>query len=415
MSRLRLAAVAALALTASACVAPRGGAPVRPVTPPPVHPAPPPTTGGGKGAVPTVTTGTALTAGLRAGPAIASLPIDPTRAQGALAAFRLSCPALLKRTDTSGLTRAADWQPACIAAPGWPDAQAVDFFQRYFETAQVGEGRLYATGYFEPEIRGSLQPGPGYDVPIYGMPDDLAEADLGQWAADLKGRKIRGHAVGGKFVPYYDRTQIEGGAMQAHAPVLAYAADKIEFFFLQIQGSGRLRLPDGSVLRIGYAGQNGLSYTGIGKAMIAQGLITPDQGSMQGIVAWLRAHPDQADGVMRQNRSFIFFKPLTGAGPLGAMGAPVTPRATVAADPAFTPLGAPVWLSADRTDAAGLWVAQDTGGAIKGANRFDTFWGTGDDAARTAGGMSARGSAYLLLPIGTVTRLNGDAGQAARP
>ncbi|MGN6124380.1 MAG: MltA domain-containing protein, partial [Sphingomonas oligoaromativorans] len=297
MSRLRLAAVAALALTVSACVAPHGAAPVRPVTPPPVHPAPPPSTG--KGPVPTVTTGTALTAGVRPGPSIASLPIDPVRARGALAAFRLSCPALLKRTDRSGLTRGADWQPACTAAPGWPDAQAAGFFQRYFETAEVGGGRLYATGYFEPEIAASLQQAPGYDVPIYGVPDDLAEADLGLWAADLKGRKIRGHAVNGKFVPYFDRTQIEAGAMQAHAPVLAYAADKIEFFFLQIQGSGRLRLPDGSVMRIGYAGQNGLSYTGIGKAMIAQGLITPAQGSMQGIVGWLRAHPDQADGVMR--------------------------------------------------------------------------------------------------------------------
>jgi membrane-bound lytic murein transglycosylase A len=155
--------------------------------------------------------------------------------------------------------------------------------------------------------------------------------------------------------------------------------------------------------------------------MIQQGLITVDQGSMQGIVGWLKAHPDQADRVMRQNSSFIFFKQRDGAGPLGSLGVPVTPRATVAADPGFTPLGAPVWLgSVDRSDVAGLWIAQDIGGAIKGANRFDTFWGAGDDAARIAGGMSARGTAYLLVPTGTVERASaqeqgGNAGSTARP
>jgi membrane-bound lytic murein transglycosylase A len=425
MSRRKLAASAALALTASACVAPRGGSVGTGGAPPPVHPAPLPvsTTPGrsGSGGA-TVTTGNAVRAGVRAGPAIASLPIDSAKARGALAAFRLSCPSLVRRSDTSGLTQATDWQPACAAAPTWPDGQAASFFQRYFETALVADGRLYATGYYEPEIQASTQPGPGYAVPIYGVPDDLISVDLGQFSSDLKGKSVRGRVDGSKLVPYPDRSQIEAGAVQGHAPVIGYAADKIEFFFLQIQGSGRLRQPDGSVVRIGYAGQNGQAYTGVGKAMIAQGLITPDQGSMQGIVAWLRAHPDQADGVMRQNRSFVFFKVLTGSGPLGALGVPVTGRSTVAADPAFMPLGAPVWLSADRPEAAGLWVAQDTGGAIKGANRFDTFWGAGEDAARIAGGMSTRGTAYLLLPTGTVARLAtvtqagyGDAGSTARP
>jgi membrane-bound lytic murein transglycosylase A len=331
------------------------------------------------------------------------------KAGGALDAFRSSCAALLKRSDTSGLTTAIDWQPVCAAAVTWPDGQAVGFFQRWFETAQVGEARLYATGYYEPEIKGSQQPRLGYDIPIYGPPDDMVSADLGQFAPDLKGRTIRGKVQGGKFVPYPDRSQIQGGAIQGHAPVIGYAADKIDFFFLQIQGSGQLRQPDGSVVRIGYAGQNGQPYTGIGKWMLAQDMLQPGQASMQGIVAWLRAHPGQADAVMDQNRSYVFFKTLNGP-PLGALGVPVTGRVSVAADPAFVPLGAPVWLASDRPEAAGLWVAQDTGGAIKGANRFDTFWGAGEDAARIAGGMSAHGSAYVLLPAGTLAKL-GHAGQ----
>jgi len=404
MSRLRLASAATALLLLASCVSPHSGSMTSEAgPPPPVHPAPP-------AASPSYAN--ALQAGVRRGPDVASLPIDPARAGAALDAFRTSCASLTRRNDTSGLTHAVDWQPACAAAASAPDDQAVPFFRRWFETAQVGEGHLYATGYFEPEIQGSQAPSLGYDVPIYGVPDDMVTADLGQFAPDLKGRTIRGQLRNGKLVPYPDRSQIEGGAIQGHAPVIGYTPDKIGFFFLQIQGSGRLRQPDGSVIRIGYAGQNGQAYTGIGKAMIAQGLLAPGQGSMQGIVGWLKAHPDQAQAVMDQNRSFVFFKLLNGP-PLGALGVPVAAHVSVAADPAFTPLGAPVWLSADRTDAAGLWVAQDTGGAIKGANRFDTFWGAGEDAARIAGGMSARGLAYLLLPVGTIERL-GNGGQTAR-
>ena len=394
MKRRALAAATVSSLALASCVGPRGTsgtAENRPPPPPagPVQPAPK----------------TALLAGVTRGPAVASLPIDPARADDALAAFRSSCAALLKRTDTSGLTTAADWQPVCTAAATWPQGQAIGFFQRYFETAKIGGGQLYATGYYEPQIQGSTAPQLGYDVPIYGPPDDLVTADLGQFQADLKGRTIRGKVQNGKLVPYPDRSQIEGGAINGHAPVIGYAADKIAFFFLQIQGSGQLRQPDGSIVRIGYAGQNGQPYTGIGKWLLAQGMLAPGQASMQGIVAWLRAHPDQADAVMDQNRSFVFFKYLN-TPPLGALGVPVTGRVSVAADPAFTPLGAPVWLAPDRAEAAGLWVAQDTGGAIKGANRFDTFWGAGADAERIAGGMSAHGQAYVLLPVGTIARLD---------
>ena len=352
---------------------------------------------------------TAAAAGLVAGPAIESLPITQESAGRALAAYRLSCGSLQRRTDGTGLTRGTDWAASCQAVQGWPAGDARDFFIRHFETVQVGDGAAYATGYYEPEIRGSRDRRPGYDVPIYGVPRDLIEADLGLFSTSLKGKRVRGRVDGQKFVPYFDRTQIEQGALERSAEVIAWAADPVEIFFLQVQGSGRLRLPDGGVMRIGYAGQNGRDYTGIGKLMKDRGLLGPGQTSMQGIMAYLRANPEEGRAIMRENKSFVFFKELTGAGPLGAMGLPVTGWTSAAVDPKFVPLGAPAFLSMDRTDATGLWVAQDTGGAIKGANRFDTFWGAGDDARAIAGGMSARGTAWLLLPRGVLSRLQGSA------
>ena len=348
---------------------------------------------------------TAALSGLVAGPAISSLPMDDRQAAAALAAFRTSCPSLVKRTDASGLTRGTDWQPACDAAAGVADRDARAFFTRWFETAQVGDGRAYATGYFIPEVRASHDRRSGYDVPIYGRPTDLIDVDLGQFAESLKGKKIRGRVSGTALVPYYDRTAIEQGAIADHAPVIAWGADPAEVFFLQIQGSGELRFRDGSIIRIGYDDQNGRDYTGIGKLMLDRGLLQPGQASMQGIVAWLRANPDQGRAIMRENKSFVFFRQLQGSA-VGALGLPVMGGASIAVDPKFVPLGAPVFLSMDRTDATGVWVAQDTGGAIRGANRFDTFWGAGDEAAAIAGGMSAHGTAFVLLPRGTLARLD---------
>ena len=353
----------------------------------------------------------AVSSGVRPGPDFAALGATEAEARAALAAFRISCPSLVKRTDRSGLTRAADWQPACAAAAGWGREDASGFFARYLEPAVIGDGQAFATGYYEPEIAGSRTRQPGYEVPIYARPDDLVDVDLGQFAPDLKGRKIRGQVKDGVLGLYPDRQAIVGGAIAAQAPVVAWAKDPIEFFFLQVQGSGLLRLPDGGIMRVGYATQNGRDYTGIGKYMKDRGLFAPGQStSMQGIMARLRQEPDGGAAIMDANKSFVFFRELGGAGPLGAMGYPVMGRTTVAADPAFTPLGAPLFLSMDHAEASGLWVAQDTGGAIKGANRFDTYWGSGAEARTVAGGMSARGRAWLLLPIGTVARLNGGTG-----
>ncbi len=359
----------------------------------------------GAGVVASADIGQAAGQMLRRGPDIASLPIAPDDARAALAAFRLSCPAVMRRADASGLTRPEDWRASCEAAARWSDQDAARFFADQFEAVQVGEGAAFATGYFEPEIAGTRTRQPGFEVPVYGRPTDLVDVDLSQFSPEWAGKKIRGKVKGSDFVPYEDRTQIEEGALEGRAPIIAWAADPIEFFFLQVQGSGRLRAPDGSVIRIGYASQNGRDYTGIGALMRTRGLLAPGQASMQGIVAYLRANPEEGRAIMRENKSFVFFRELTGPGPLGALGYQVEAGSTVAADPKFIPLGAPVFLSMDRAEPNGLWVAQDTGGAIKGANRFDTFWGAGDRARVIAGGMSARGLALILLPKGSFDRL----------
>ena len=356
---------------------------------------------------------TALLLGVKPGPAIGSLGLRQDDAGPALASFVESCPRLLRRTDASGLTQKEDWQEACRSAATWPYGDAVRFFESHFEAARVGPGEAFATGYYEPEIAGlRTGPRPGFEVPVYSLPPELVRAWPETTPADeRKGQPPLGrYDAQGKFVPYYDRAQIEAGALAGRGLEIAWAADPVEFFFLQVQGSGRLIGPDGQVMRIGYAGQNGRAYAGIGSLMRQRGLIgsAPGQypGSMQGIMQYLRERPVEGAALMRENQSWVFFRELTGDGPLGALEVPVRPSSSVAADPNYVPLGAPVVLDLDRAEADGLWIAQDTGGAIKGPNRFDTFWGAGEQARTTAGGMSARGTALVLLPKGTLARLH---------
>jgi len=352
----------------------------------------------------------AIELGARPGPSLSHLGLSNPDAAAALASFRESCPRITTRTDSSGLTRPDDWRQACTAAANWGSGSALLFFASYFETLQVGDGKAYATGYYEPEIAGSRTRMPGFDVPVYGMPRDLVRARPGDAAPLADGKMPLGrYGTDGKFTAYYDRAAIERGALMGKGLEIGWAADPVEVFFLQVQGSGRLRAPDGSVMRIGYAGQNGLPYTGIGGVMRQRGLIGtgPGQypGSMQGIMQYIREHPAEGAALMDENRSYVFFKELTGDGPLGALNVPVRAGNSVATDPRFVPLGAPVWLDMDRREVDGLWIAQDTGGAIKGSNRFDTFWGAGEQARVTAGGMSARGEALILVPKGTAERL----------
>lgn len=352
----------------------------------------------------------ALSVGLRAGPDVSTLGITAANAGPALVSFRESCPRITSRNDPSGLTRPADWQGACNAAMSWPANDAASFFATWFETAVVGDGTTYVTGYYEPEIAGTRTRQPGFSVPVYGLPRDLVHARPGDAPVKPNGMTPFGrYDETGHFVPYHERAEIEDGVLAGKGLEIAWAADPVELFFLQIQGSGRLRAPDGSVMRIGFAADNGQNYTGIGVVMRDRGLIgnQPGQyaGSMQGIMQYLRDHPEDGRMLMRQNKSWVFFRELNGDGPVGALGVPVRAHVSLAADPLFVPLGAPVFLSVDRGVAGGLWVAQDTGGAIKGANRFDSFWGAGTDARAVAGGMAARGTAMVLLPRGSLTRL----------
>jgi membrane-bound lytic murein transglycosylase A len=319
-------------------------------------------------------------------------------AQRALQAFRTSCPVLIRRQDQSGLAQGADWTPLCSEAASLAPEQATTFFRDRFDWVRVGNGKAFATGYYEPEIQGSRVPQPGY-APIYAVPPDLVRCTRPD------GTTGRGRIdPTGACVPYYSRAEIEGGVLANRGLEIAWAADPVDLFFVEIQGSGRVVLPDGTSIRIGYADQNGLPYTAIGKLLRDRGILPPGGANMQAIRDWIRANPDQGRELMRENASYIFFKALTGPGPLGALNVPLTPRGTVAADPNFVPLGAPVYLALDRPEAYGLWVAQDVGGAIKGPNRFDTFWGGGPEATQIAGGMSANGVAYVLLPKGTAAR-----------
>ena len=324
--------------------------------------------------------------------------LDEASAARALQAFLISCPVLQQRQDNSLLATGLDWTAVCTQATQVQPGGAGAFFRDQFDWVRVGDGKAFATGYYIPETAGSRTPAPGYTVPVYRTPPDLVRC------ARPDGTTGRGRIdQTGMCVPYYSRAEIEDGALADKGLEIAWVADPVELFFIEIQGSGELRLPDGSVMRIGYDNQNGLPYTAIGKLLRDRGILPPGGANMQSIKAWLRANPDQGRELMRENQSYIFFKELTGP-PLGSMGLPITPHATVAADPNFVPLGAPVFLMVDRPEASGLWVAQDVGGAIKGPNRFDTFWGGGPDATAIAGGMSASGQALLLLPKGVAAR-----------
>ena len=386
-------ALAALALLAACAPRAQQPAPLPPPVqvPPTKPPAPPPPAN-------------AVAAGVALGQPRA---LNETQATRALSAFILSCPSLTRRTDKSGLASAADWIDLCADARSVPAGSAAAFFRDRFDWVRVADGKAFATGYYEPEIAGVRVRQAGFDVPIYRTPPDLVRC------TKPDGTTGRGRIdETGTCVLYFTRAEIEDGALANKGLELAWAADPIDLFFLQIQGSGRLKAPDGSIMRIGYDNQNGRDYVAVGRLLRDRGILPPGGANMAAITAWMRGQPDGGKALMRENLSYIFFKELTGPGPLGALNVAVTPRVTVAADPSFVPLGAPVFVDLDRNEADGLWVAQDTGGAIKGANRFDTFWGAGDEAERIAGGMSASGVALILLPKGSIARIQA---ASARP
>jgi membrane-bound lytic murein transglycosylase A len=311
----------------------------------------------------------------------------------------------------------AQWRPACDAAGAVPpgdDAAARSFFEAWFQPYAVADSGqpkaeqsqgLY-TGYFDPEVVGARSPGGPFTTPLLGRPADLVQVDLGDFTEDLKGRSIAGRVQDGRLAPYYDRAQIVGGVLGRRRLELLWLADPIDAFVLQIQGSGRVDLPGGKVVRVSYAGQNGRPYVPIGRVLADRGQIPLDQVSMQTIRAWLVAHPAQADEVMNQNPSYVFFRELDtlrpDQGPPGALGVPLTPGRSAAVDRAFIPLGAPLFVATtDPISGAALQrlaMAQDLGGAIRGPVRADLFFGWGREAEERAGRMHQRGSEFLFLP-----------------
>jgi membrane-bound lytic murein transglycosylase A len=273
------------------------------------------------------------------------------------------------------------------------------------------------TGYYEPEIRASRSRHGEFQSPIYGLPPDLVTVDLGLFHSDLAGRHITGRIEGHTLQPYLTRLQINQQGLGA-TPILLYADDPIAVFFLHIQGSGRARLEDGSMLRLAYAGQNGHPYTPIGRTLIAQGALDRAHMSMQAIAAWLRANPGTADWMMDSDASYVFFRELPVGDPTlgspGSEGVPLTPVASLAVDTSVHPLGVPVFIATSAPDADPrkparvfnrLFVAQDTGGAIKGIARADIFWGFGPAAEAIAGRMKSTGRFYVLLPKGVAARV----------
>jgi peptidoglycan lytic transglycosylase A len=308
----------------------------------------------------------------------------------------------------------ADWREACAAVesvPGGGDAALRSSLERHFSPLAVGNNRQTTgvfTGYYEAELRGALAPDERHRWPLYAKPPDLVTADLGGFRADLEGVRLFGRVEDGRLVPYRDRAEIEDGALAGQGLELVWVDDPVDAFFLHIQGSGRVILEDGRVVRIGFAATNGLPFTAVGQVLLDEGKVPPGEASVQHIHDWLRAHPGEAREVMRRNRRFTFFRIIEGEGPIGGHGVPLTPGRSLAVDPAFMPLGAPIWLDTTwpGSDAPlrRLMVAQDIGGAIKGPVRGDFFWGYGDEALHYAGRMKQTGRYFLLLPKSVARR-----------
>jgi membrane-bound lytic murein transglycosylase A len=324
----------------------------------------------------------------------------------ALTAFEQGCPILRNRPE---------WQDVCarasaLVAAKFNKATAAGFFRENFQPFRVfnaddtGSGTV--TGYYEPLLKGSRTRTDVYKYPIYAQPQDLVTVELADVYADLKFRRLRGRLVDNKLVPYYDRAEIESAKAPLKGLELVWVDNAVELFFLQIQGSGQVQLPDGSRIRLGYADQNGHPFRSLGGVLIRRGEIKPERASMQGIKAWAERNPRKLQQFMNANPSYVFFKEIDagGTGPIGTLGVPLTAERSIAVDPRVIPLGVPVFLSTTfpgtNQPLNRLMVAQDTGGAIAGAVRVDFFWGFGDDAGAQAGRMKQRGEKWVLLPNG---------------
>jgi len=326
--------------------------------------------------------------------------------QEAWSAFLLSCKARGARPE---------WSRVCAVAASQPAMDAVGvrrFFEMQFAPYRVvqAEGRSttqsgMVTGYYEPLLRGSRKSSPVFSVPLYAPPPDMLTVDLGALYPELKGKRVRGRLEGRKVMPYYSRAELEGNPSLKGREIV-WVEDAIAAFFLEVQGSGRVQLDDGTTIRVAYADQNGQPYRSIGRYLVDLGEMTLDQASAQSIRQWIQSHPQRLREVLNANPSVVFFReePLTDptAGPQGSLGVPLTAGRSIAVDPQFVPLGAPVFLATTQPHSEiplqRLVMAQDTGGAIRGIIRADLFWGFGDAAGESAGRMRQQGRMWILWP-----------------
>lgn len=328
---------------------------------------------------------------------------DRDDVRAAWPAFMASCTSLAKQ---------AIWKESCSIARtvnGNDDKAIRTFFEAFMVPNQVvapdGATDGLVTGYYEPLLRGARKKGGPYQTPLYKVPDDMITVDLASVYPDLKGMRLRGKLVGKKLVPYSSRAEIDTGELKGKE--LLWVDDPVEAFFLEVQGSGRVQLTDTQeTVRVAYADQNGHPYKSIGKYLVEKGELRLDQASAQGIKAWIAGHPTRMQELFNANPSYVFFKeerlPDPKIGPKGAMGLPLTPQRSVAIDPTQLPLGAPIFLNTTQPNTdipmQRLVMAQDTGGAIRGAIRVDYFFGFGTEAAENAGRMKQRGNVWVLLP-----------------
>lgn len=311
----------------------------------------------------------------------------------------------------------AQWRGVCEAAQNLKPSTSQDvraFFERYFEPFEIvkrtgprSDDVGLMTGYFEPVLRGSRSASPQFDTPLYAPPPDLLTIDLGSVYPELRGKRLRGRLDGRRVVPYYSRADLERDPA-LKGDEIVWVDDAIGAFFLEVQGSGRVRLPTGETIRLHYADQNGYPYRSIGRYLIDRGELKPGEATMPAIREWALSHPERLKELLDADPSVVFFReePLgdPALGPKGSLGVPLTPGRSIAVDPSAVPLGAPVFLATTfpASDIAleRLVMGQDTGGAIRGPVRADFFWGTGAEAASAAGQMREPGRMWLLWPRG---------------
>ncbi len=336
------------------------------------------------------------------------------RLTDAVVALSKSCAKLVELPPSQPIGRdgvggnAGDWLGPCGALRELDakDSAAVRaYFETWFAPFRAGGGSNNGaglfTGYYEAELKGAMKPQGKFRVPLFARPEDLIAIDLGPFDPDLGGKRIWGRFDGTHLVPYWSRREIEEGALGERSRPLLWVDDAVDAHILSIQGSGRILLPDGTAVRVGFDGTNGRPFVGLTRILLDAGKLAPNQATMPETRTWLEAHPGDAPALMDKNPRYIFFRLIQGDGPVGAEGVALTPLRSLAVDPHFLPLGVPLWLDTTTPDGKPLrrlMVAQDAGAAIKGPVRGDIFWGTGAAAFAEAGRMKSPGALYLLLP-----------------